>query len=245
MVKIAIAGGSGEVAREVIDALVATKKHHIIVLSRQEPGPGDTIEGTSWATVDFTNKDSIVPALKGVHTVLNFVPVYRDSDNAAQRTLIDAVVEAGVGRFAPSEWATLTTDTLPWYGPKVAIREYLAELNKDGKVLEYCLFSCGVFTNYLGAPYPSTTHVHTSNLQFDLARRRAILVDGGEGGQMSFTTVSDFANVVARAVKYEGEWPVVGGIRGDTVTAAQLVTMAEEIRGGQQSRPNYRLPSTY
>ncbi|KAK0716863.1 hypothetical protein B0T26DRAFT_707521 [Lasiosphaeria miniovina] len=233
MVKIAIAGGSGEVAREVIDALVATKKHDIIVLSRQEPGPGDTIEGTSWATVDFTNKDSIVPASRA------------DSDNAAQRTLIDAVVKAGVGRFAPSEWATLTTDTLPWYGSKVAIREYLAELNKDGKVLEYCLFSCGVFTNYLGAPYPSTTHVHTSNLQFDLARRRAILVDGGEGGQMSFTTVSDFTNVVAWAVEYEGEWPVVGGIRGDTVTAVQLVAMAEEIRGGQQSRPNYRLASTY
>jgi saccharopine dehydrogenase-like NADP-dependent oxidoreductase len=34
MVKIAIAGGSGEVAREVLDVLVASKRHEIVILSR-------------------------------------------------------------------------------------------------------------------------------------------------------------------------------------------------------------------
>lgn len=43
---------------------------------------------------------------KGVHTVLSFVAVHLDQDNKTQKSLIDAAVEAGVKRFAPSEWAT-------------------------------------------------------------------------------------------------------------------------------------------
>lgn len=34
MVKIALAGGSGDVASEIIDFLLATKKHEIVILSR-------------------------------------------------------------------------------------------------------------------------------------------------------------------------------------------------------------------
>jgi saccharopine dehydrogenase-like NADP-dependent oxidoreductase len=35
MVKIALAGGSGDVASEIIEALAATKKHDIVILSRK------------------------------------------------------------------------------------------------------------------------------------------------------------------------------------------------------------------
>lgn len=52
--------------------------------------------------VDYANKEELVEALKGVHTVLSFVS--RDPDNATQKALIDACVTAGVKRFAPSEW---------------------------------------------------------------------------------------------------------------------------------------------
>lgn len=38
-------------------------------------------------------------------------------------------------------------------------------------------------------------------------------------------------NVVVRAIEYEGEWPVVGGIRGDRVTMRRLVALGERLRG--------------
>ena len=38
MVKVAIAGGTGGLGREVIDALLAKDKHQIIVLTRQVNG---------------------------------------------------------------------------------------------------------------------------------------------------------------------------------------------------------------
>lgn len=44
--------------------------------------------------------------LKGVHTVLCFIVVHLDPDNESQKRLIDAAIEAGVKRYAPSEWST-------------------------------------------------------------------------------------------------------------------------------------------
>lgn len=48
---------------------------------------------------------------------------------------------------------------------------------------------------------------------------------------MSLTTVADLCNVVARAIEFEGEWPVDGGIRGNALTMGELLVLAEKIRG--------------
>jgi hypothetical protein len=69
-----------------------------------------------------------------VHTLLSFVTEQEGAESPIQKRLITAAVQAGVKRFAPSEWATSTTQHLPWYAYKAEIRRYLAELNKDKKV---------------------------------------------------------------------------------------------------------------
>jgi hypothetical protein len=56
---------------------------------------------------------------------------------------------------------------------------------------------------------------------------------------ITLTTVQDFAAVVARAIEYEGEWPVVSGIRGTTVSVGELVALGEKLRG------TYTVPSIY
>ena len=38
--------------------------------------------------------------------MLSFIPPFFDPENTAHKNLIDASIEAGVKRFAPSEWAT-------------------------------------------------------------------------------------------------------------------------------------------
>ncbi len=55
--------------------------------------------------MDFLDKPSLVKALEGVHTVLSFIVAHKDLDNATQKALIDASIDAGVKRIAPSEWA--------------------------------------------------------------------------------------------------------------------------------------------
>jgi hypothetical protein len=56
--------------------------------------------------VDYNDKAGLVKALLGVHTVLSFISDASDPTSSAEKTLIDASIEAGVKRFAPSEWAT-------------------------------------------------------------------------------------------------------------------------------------------
>ncbi|MCJ1306874.1 hypothetical protein MMC25_000518 [Agyrium rufum] len=234
MVRIAIAGGSGNVAQEIIDVLVATKKHEILLLSRKESPKDKNTAGVTWIKADYEDPKQLAQIFKGVHTVLSFVAVSPDAAGTTiQKNLIDASIEAGVKRFAPSEWASSGIEHLSWYAFKAEARQYLKELNKDKKVLEYTLFQPGMFINYATCPYPSSKHVHAMETPFDLNNRRFLVLDGGENDRVSFTTVQDLANVVARAVDYEGEWPVVGGIRGTDLTVGELIALGEKVRGGK------------
>ncbi|KAK6512592.1 hypothetical protein TWF481_001476 [Arthrobotrys musiformis] len=232
MVKVAISGGTGNVAQEVLDALVATGKHEIIILSRKDV-PSDALpQGVTQIKANYEDLEGLVQVLQGVHTVLCFITAQSDPGNVSQKNLIDAAVKAGVKRYAPSEWATSSLDYLPWYDNKREIRSYLENLNKDKQVLEYSLFQPGLFTNYFAAPHQTAKHVFAFLLQIDFENRRAIILEGSDGDPINLVTAEDFANIVALAVEYEGVWPLVGGIKGDEVTVGQLIAIGEKIRGG-------------
>ncbi|KAH8703547.1 hypothetical protein BGW36DRAFT_288746 [Talaromyces proteolyticus] len=229
MVNIAVAGGSGNVAKEILDVLVATGKHQIVLLSRKEV-PANLAQGVTWIKANYDDTEGLVEVLQGVHTLLCFITPQSDPGNSSQKNLIDAAIKAGVKRYAPSEWATF--DYMPWYAGKGEVREYLHELNRSKKVLEYCLFQPGMFVNYYTAPYKTSKHVHPFQNQIDFNNRRAIVLEGGEDSPIGLVTVRDFCNVVARAVEYEDVWPIIGGIRGEELTVAQLIAVGEKVRGG-------------
>ncbi|KAM5343402.1 hypothetical protein ACJ41O_011939 [Fusarium nematophilum] len=85
--------------------------------------------------------------------------------------------------------------------------------------------------NYLGHPHRVSKHVTTLPLQVDIEKRHAIVVEGSLDDQVTYTTVADIGNVVARAVEYGGEWPAVGGIRGSRITIGELLQIGERVRG--------------
>jgi hypothetical protein len=71
----------------------------------QDATPEQLIPGTTWVKVDYEDRKGLVKTLEGVHTVLSFIAAHLDTDNKSQKALIDAAIEAGVKRIAPSEWA--------------------------------------------------------------------------------------------------------------------------------------------
>ncbi|KAF1939324.1 NAD(P)-binding protein [Clathrospora elynae] len=233
MVKIAIAGGTGNVAQEIIDVLVATKKHSILIFTRRDIPVGDKDSAIMWIKTTYEDVIELAETLQGVHVVLSFISPHLDQEKAAtvQKNLIDASVQAGVKRFAPSEWASAGLEHLSWYAYKASTRQYLEDINKNTKVLEYSLFQPGLFANYLTRPYKSAKHVKAIDMPFDFFNRRALVRDGGDGDVITLTTVKDLVNVVARAVEFEGEWPIEGGIQGAQISIGRLVALGEEIRG--------------
>lgn len=120
-------------------------------------------------------------------------------------------------------------------------RDYLQEINKDEKVLEYCLFQPGLFTNYLITPHKTAKYLDMFGTPYDFNNRRLLLVEGGDDSIITFTTVADFAQVVAKAVEYEGVWPVVGGIVGTKMPIGSLVALGEKVRGTYARRDPERL----
>jgi hypothetical protein len=65
----------------------------------------------------------------------------------------------------------------------------------------------------------------------DFNNCRAIILEGGEKDRISLTTVQDLAKIVALAVEYEGEWPLMGGMRGSDLCLQELFDIGERVRG--------------
>ncbi|XXH05406.1 hypothetical protein Hte_011832 [Hypoxylon texense] len=120
---------------------------------------------------------------------------------------------------------------MAWWQGKEKVREYLEEVNKNEKVLEYTLFQPGLFLNYLAYPYKTAKHVDPLQSVFDFENKRAIVVEGHEDAIMTLTTVADLAAVIAQAVDYEGTWPTTGGIRGNRATFSQILEVGKKVRG--------------
>ncbi|KAH7324511.1 hypothetical protein B0I35DRAFT_369735 [Stachybotrys elegans] len=234
MVKVAIAGGSGQVAREIIDVLVAEGKHEVTIMSRktiQEPQEDEFAPSIGWKMVDYGDKTSLAQALTGIHTVLSFVQTLSDPGQVAQRNLIDASIAAGVKRFAPSEYGSKETTGMPWCQVKESIREYLEKVTNEGSNLEYTLFQPGLFLNYVAFPHKTSKHLEPLQALVDFENKRAILVKDYEDSTMTFTTVQDVAAIVARALDYQGKWPKNGGICGNRLTLRQLADIGERVLG--------------
>lgn len=65
---------------------------------------------------------------------------------------------------------------------------------------------------------------------FNFQDRRAVVVENLDA-MMTFTTVQDVATVVAAAVDLVGEWPEIGGIRGNRLPISKLLAIGERVRG--------------
>ncbi|KAI1199446.1 hypothetical protein F5X97DRAFT_121099 [Nemania serpens] len=233
MVKVCVAGGSGQVAGEVVDALVASGKHDVTIFTRGPAPETVTTPRVKWQTVDYHDKGMLIEALRGTHTVLSFIQLLSDTNQEAQRNLIDAAISAGVKRFAPSEYGSRGIEDMAWWEGKQKVREYLREVNEKQTVIEYTLFQPGLFLDYLAFPYKTSKHLDPLQTVFDFENRRAIVVDGHEEAFMTLTSVADTAAVIARAVGFDGKWPAVGGIRGNRVTISQILEIGTRVRARQ------------
>lgn len=87
-----------------------------------------------------------------------------------------------------------------------------------------------MFLNYLASPHKTSKYLTPLNTFVDFHHRRAIIVDGHDP-VMTFTTVQDLAAVVAQAVEFDGEWPIVGGIRGNRLAVSKILEIGQRVRG--------------
>ncbi|GKU07437.1 unnamed protein product [Fusarium langsethiae] len=222
MKKVAVVGGSGNLGREVIDEILARGFYEVVILSRGAEVT-DLPKGVAWKQVDYDDESALVDSMKGIDTVLSFLAIF--NTNVAfelHKKLINAAIEAGVRRFAPSEWATASNSGVAHYEYKDDVRKYLEEVNSNQQP--------GFFTDYFGHPRATTKHFGTFYMFADFQNRRAIIPEDGDA-PITLTTVRDMSRLVAQALEYDGVWPTVGGMQGTVTTVSGLIALGEKLRG--------------
>ena len=144
--------------------------------------------------VDFESVESLTAALKGQNAVVSTINTAAVGE---QKPLIDAAVAAGVSRFIPSEFGSVTTNpelsTYPVFSGLAGIREHLIEKSKTSPIT-YTVLACGAFLDLLfGNP---------GILDFD--NHKATLFDEGNN-RFSSTSIAKIAQSIVGILKHTGE----------------------------------------
>ncbi|KAM0710900.1 hypothetical protein Q7P35_001638 [Cladosporium inversicolor] len=243
---VALAGAMSGLGLTVLRHLASSSPNGTpntyIILSRA-PQPTWTARGFTVREVDYTSPNSLAQALQGVHTVLSFIGGSASALRDSQLALVAAAREAGVQRFAPSEFALRGGGYgLELYAGK---REVWDAVVASG--MEYTRFSCGMFLGLLATGTPKgVTAVGAAegaasgeeealgglrpwNFVVNVKAGTADLPGNGRG-KLVFTDTRDVARFVEAALGME-RWPEELGMRGDLMDWREMVGVLEEVQG--------------
>ncbi|KAK4031287.1 isoflavone reductase [Parachaetomium inaequale] len=234
MAIIAVAGGTGNVGRAIIGAILATGKHEVKILSRK-PNPELEVEiGAPIVPVDYSDVDAVVKVLEdnNIHTVVSGLAMHSaDGKPPLEIELIRAADRSkATKRFISSAWGVPVTDehigTVPSVIHKINAQQ---ELQKTTN-LEYTVFHTGSFMDYWGIPAVKT-FLDRMPLVFwlDMANNAAALPGSGNTPAI-FTHTTDVARFVAASLDLPS-WEPETFVFGDRATWNEILHWAEEVKG--------------
>ncbi|KIX93964.1 uncharacterized protein Z520_10301 [Fonsecaea multimorphosa CBS 102226] len=230
MVTVAVAGGTGDLGRTIVDALKASPKHQVIVLARKE-SKGREMDVPVFG-VDYADIESVTQVLEQnkVHTVISALAIRGPVEGASEISLVKAATKANTTkRFMASEFGTLAPEEkdlqLPQHEHRLAT---IAELQKTD--LEWTRLHNGYFLDYFGIPYIESNMTPVA-FAVDMANKAAAIP--GTGNDMTaFTYTKDVAKFVVAALDLE-HWDEALFCYGDKVTWNEFLAIAEEMRGSK------------
>ncbi|KAL4949750.1 hypothetical protein BDW69DRAFT_188011 [Aspergillus filifer] len=139
---------SGNLGKVILEALIATNKYTITVLTRKNsiatfPSPVRVKQ------VDYDSIEDLAIALTDQDAVISAVGITAVN---AQEPLIRAAIAAGVKRFIPSDFSSdfshPLASTLPQYTPQLRINTLLQDLVKDHPNFSYTSIRNGPFLDW-------------------------------------------------------------------------------------------------
>jgi len=225
-----VAGGSGGVGRAIVEVLKQQKTHDFVILSRKDNPELEAEVGAKVISIDYSNPSSIQKTLEdhGIHTILSALSLQSEEQSNAQIALIRAAAAASsVKRFAPSEFGFPYEEKHVAVFPPAAFKTAsLDELKKTD--LEYTLFSCGYFMDYLGMPKVKS-YLTPIVIVLDFQNKVAG-IPGSGNTPVIFTTTQDVARFVVASLGLE-KWSEKSIIVGDKKSWNEVLAIAEKTTG--------------
>ncbi|GFF34227.1 isoflavone reductase [Aspergillus udagawae] len=215
---VAIAGASGTLGPYVFQALV-NAGFRVSILTRSRK-PGAYASNINVFEVDFNSVKSLTAALEGVDAVVSTVGGAA-VDN--QTVLIDAAIAAGVKRFIPSEYGSVTTnpklENFPFYSSMFKIRKYLQEKAAAGE-LSWTVLACGAFLD----------SVLNTPILLDFQNHTVTMLDEGDNRISSTSLPVVGRAIVAILQNFDATKNKVIRISEAILTQNQVLGLAKELR---------------
>ncbi|KAL4781121.1 hypothetical protein BJX76DRAFT_24699 [Aspergillus varians] len=225
--KIVIAGASGSLGKIVLDALLASDKFIVTVLSRE--GSQATLPSSVRATkVNYDSVEQLTAALDGQDAV---ICTFAARAIESQVPLIQAAVNARVKRFIPSEFTADIGNPkaarLPPYKGQIRIHALLQETAREMPEFSYTSIRNGVFLDWGLA----------LGFQVDLRSEHPPFFDGGDR-PFSTTTLATVAAAVVAVFDHLDETKNRALYVHDVVTTQRhLLTLARQIAPKRRWEP--------
>ncbi|PTB37394.1 uncharacterized protein TrAFT101_011119 [Trichoderma asperellum] len=224
-VVVAVAGGTGNVGRTIVETLATSPSYKVIVLGRKSQ---TVLDNVPCYAVDYTDIGATAKLLAQheVAIIISTIQVTDETSSAAEVNLIKAAEQASaVSRFIASGWGSLPTETSP-----VSILQKASNAALRSTTLEWTRFSVGFFMDYYGIP-AIKTHLPPMSFAVDMSSRKAA-IPGTGNEPISLIYSYDVAKFVS-AYLGAPKWEEITYVYGEKTTWNKFVKIAEEVTGTQ------------
>ena len=214
---VLVAGGSGDLGARIVQQLreLGTPPR---VLARPGSSAAKRFDGLEVVEADYADGAALRRALIGVDVVVSAVSGARPVIVDAQRSLLQAAIAAGVGRFIPSDYSADFRRIRPGSNRNLEFRrEFAAEL--DAAPIRATSVLNGAFADMLTGQAPLV-----------LPRLHRVLYWSHPDQVLDFTTKDDTARTTAH-VALDPDAPRVVEVAGDRVSARDLAGTASDVTG--------------
>ena len=218
---IVVAGATGNLGGRIAKALLerGAGVRALVRLSTAQDKLARLLElGVTIARVDLDNVSEVTPACAGASCVLSALQGLRDVIVETQTVLLDAVIQAGVPRFIPSDYSIDFTKLPPGKNRNLDLRrDFHKRLDKT---------SISATTIYNGA----FAELLTGQMPLILFKLKRVLYWGDSDQRLDFTTIDDTAAFTASAA-LDPSTPRFLRIAGDQLSARELTALVSEVTG--------------
>ncbi|PON27770.1 hypothetical protein TGAM01_v203537 [Trichoderma gamsii] len=220
--KVAVVGASGNLGVYVVQALLRGG-FGVTAITRNE-STATFPQGVAVMRVDFSSLESIRNAVVGQDAVVSLTA---SAGTATQRTLIDAIIEARVPRFIPSEFGLNNRKYRDsrvghFLREKVSNSDYLIELSERHEWFSWTGLSTEVWLDYA---------LENGIFILNARKHEAMLLDSGNetfsASSLDFVSKA-ILEVLRRSDKTANKYLSIAEV---TTTQSEVINLAEDICG--------------
>jgi uncharacterized protein YbjT (DUF2867 family) len=218
---IVVVGATGNLGGKIVHSLLgkgAVVKAIVRIQTDANKVKELESKGVQVFRIDTGNKSEIAKHCIGAHCVVSALAGLRETIIDAQKVLLDAVVEAKVQRFIPSDYSSDFTDLVEGQNRNLDMRREFHRYLDKALVKATTIFN-GPFMDLL-----------TTDMPLIMFKKQRILCWGDPNQIIEFTTTYNVAEFTAEAA-LDDDTPRYMRIAGDRLTCSDFVKLLTELTG--------------